>query len=59
MTIANTISDWLAKHVVLRQLRVIAPLPVVALFCYRDHSGIKPVAAYLAATGHVASSVVN
>jgi uncharacterized membrane protein len=64
MTVAKPISDWLAKHVVLRRLcvwiRSLRPYPSLALFLIPVIilEPVKPVAAYLAATGHVASSVV-
>jgi hypothetical protein len=65
MTIAKPISDWLAKHVVLRQLSVwirsLRPYPSLALFLVPVIilEPVKPVAAYLAATGRIASSVVT
>ena len=64
MTVAKPISDWLAKHVVLRRLcvwiRSLRPYPSLALFLIPVIilEPVKPVAAYLAATGHLASSVV-
>ena len=63
ITIAKPISDWLAKHVVLRQLpvwiRSLRPYPSLALFLIPVIilEPVKPVAAYLAATGHMAISV--
>jgi hypothetical protein len=65
MTIAKPISDWLAKHVVLRQLSVwirsLRPYPSLALFLVPVIilEPVKLVAAYLAATGRITSSVVT
>jgi len=65
MAIAKPISDWLAKHVVLRQLRAwirsLRPYPSLALFSVPVIilEPVKPVAAYLAATGQMVSSVVT
>jgi hypothetical protein len=65
MAIAKPISDWLARHVVLRRLRVwirsLRPYPSLALFSVPVImlEPIKPVAAYLAATGQMLSSVVT
>jgi hypothetical protein len=56
MAIAKPISDWLARHVVLRRLRAwirsLRPYPSLALFSVPVIilEPIKPVAAYLAAT---------
>src|SRR6266403_986018 len=61
MAIAKPISDWLARHVVLRRLRAwirsLPPYPSLALFSVPVIilEPIKPVAAYLAATGQVLS----
>ena len=65
MAIAKPISDWLARHVVLRRLgawiRSLRPYPSLALFSIPVImlEPVKPVAAYLAATGQVVSSVVT
>src|SRR6201995_3924610 len=65
MTIAKPISDWLARHVVLRRLRVwirsFRPSPSLALFSVPVImlEPIKPVAAYLAATGQIVSGVIT
>ena len=65
MAIAKPISDWLARHLVLRRLRAwvrsLRPYPSLALFLIPVIllEPVKPVAAYLAATGHVVSSVVT
>jgi len=65
MTIAKPISDWLSKHVMMRRLRVwirsLRPYPSLALFSIPVImlEPVKPVAAYLAATGQMVSSVVT
>ncbi len=65
MAIAKPISKWLVRHVVLRRLgawiRSLRPYPSLALFSIPVImlEPIKPVAAYLAATGQVVSSVVT
>jgi len=65
MAIAKPISDWLARHVVLRRLRAwirsLRPYPSLALFSIPVImlEPVKPVAAYLAATGRIVSSVVT
>ena len=65
MAIAKPISDWLARHVVLRRLRAwirsLRPYPSLALFSVPVImlEPVKPVAAYLAATGRMVSSVVT
>jgi hypothetical protein len=65
MAIAKPISDWLARHVVLRRLRTwirsLRPYPSLALFSVPliMLEPVKPVAAYLAATGQILSSVVT
>ena len=62
---AKPISDWLAKHVVLRKLRSwirsLRPYPSLALFSVPVIilEPVKPVAAYLAATGQIVSSVLT
>src|ERR1700704_3322825 len=61
MAIAKPISDWLARHVVLRRLRAwirsLRPYPSLALFSIPVImlEPVKPVAAYLAATGRMGS----
>ena len=65
MALAKPISDWLAKHVVLRQLRdwirSLRPYPSLALFSVPVImlEPVKPVAAYLAATGKIVSGVIT
>ena len=65
MAVAKPISDWLARHVVLRRLRAwirsLRPYPSLALFSVPVImlEPVKPVAAYLAATGQMVSSVVT
>nr|WP_249133341.1 hypothetical protein [Bradyrhizobium sp. AUGA SZCCT0182] len=65
MAIAKPISDWFARHLVLRRLRTwirsLRPYPSLAMFLIPVIllEPVKPVAAYLAATGHVVSSVVT
>ena len=62
IAVAKPISDWLAKHVVLRQLRSwirsLRPYPSLALFSIPVEP-VKPIAAYLAATGEIMSSVLT
>jgi len=63
--VARPISNWFAKHVVLRRLRAwirsLRPYPSLALFSIPVImlEPVKPVAAYLAATGQMMSSVVT
>ena len=65
MTIARPISDWVANHLVLRRLRAwirsLRPYPSLALFSVPVIilEPVKPVAAYLAATGQIVSSAVT
>jgi hypothetical protein len=65
MAIAKPISDWFARHVVLRRLRAwirsLRPYPSLALFSVPVImlEPVKPVAAYLAATGQMVISVVT
>jgi len=65
IAIAKPISDWLARHIVLRRLRAwirsLRPYPSLALFSVPVIvlEPVKPVAAYLAATGQMVSSVVT
>ena len=63
--IAKPISDWIGRHLVLRKLRVwirsLRPYPSLALFSVPVIvlEPVKPVAAYLAATGQIVSSAVT
>jgi hypothetical protein len=63
--VAKPVSDWLAKHLVLRKLRcwirTLRPYPSLALFSVPVIilEPVKPVAAYLAATGQIVSSVLT
>jgi hypothetical protein len=65
MAIARPISDWIASHLVLRRLRIwirsLRPYPSLALFSVPVIilEPIKPVAAYLAATGQIVSGAVT
>jgi hypothetical protein len=65
MAIAKPISDWLARHLVLRRLRAwirsLRPYPSLALFSVPVImlEPVKPVAAYLAATGQMVTSIVT
>ena len=65
MTVAKPVSDWLAKHLVLRKLRSwirsLRPYPSLALFSVPVIilEPVKPAAAYLAATGQIVSSVLT
>ena len=65
MAIAKPISEWLARHVVLRRLRAwirsLRPYPSLALFSVPVIllEPVKPVAAYLAGSGQMVSSVVT
>jgi len=64
MTIARPIADWIARHVALRRLRdwikSLPPYPSLALFSVPVIvlEPIKPIAAYLAATGQFVSGAV-
>jgi hypothetical protein len=64
-TVAKPLSNWVAKHLALRDLRVwirsLRPYPSLALFSVPVIilEPVKPVAAYLAATGQLVSSVVT
>jgi hypothetical protein len=59
MSVAKPISNWIAKHLVLRRLRAwirsLPPYPSLALFSVPliILEPVKPVAAYLAATGQM------
>src|SRR3954453_1312404 len=65
VTFAKPISRWIANHLVLRKLRAwirsLRPYPSLALFSVPVIilDPVKPVAAYLAATGQLVSSVVT
>ena len=65
IAVAKPVSDWLAKHLVLRKLRSwirsLRPYPSLALFSVPVIilEPVKPVAAYLAATGQIMSSVMT
>jgi hypothetical protein len=65
MTVAKPISDWIATHVVLRRLRAwirsLPPYPSLALFSVPVIlvEPVKPVAAYLAATGQMLGSALT
>ena len=65
IAIAKPISDWLAQHVVLKRLRAwirsLRPYQSLALFSVPVIilEPVKPVAAYLAATGQIVGSVVT
>ena len=65
IALAKPISDWIAKHLALRKLRVwirsLRPYPSLALFSVPVIvlEPVKPVAAYLAATGQMVSSVLT
>jgi hypothetical protein len=64
IAVAMPVSHWLAKHLVLRKLRSwirsLRPYPSLALFSVPVIilEPVKPVAAYLAATGQIVSSVL-
>jgi hypothetical protein len=65
IVVAKPLSNWLAKHLALRKLRVwirsLRPYPSLALFSVPVIilEPVKPVAAYLAATGQIVSSVLT
>jgi hypothetical protein len=65
IAVAKPVSDWLATHLVLRKLRSwirsLRPYPSLALFSVPVIilEPVKPVAAYLAATGQIMSSVLT
>lgn len=64
MTIAEPVTDWFAKRFILVGLRTwiksLRPYPALALFAVPVIvlEPIKPAAAYLAATGHIATSII-
>src|SRR3954447_5141080 len=65
LAVAKPVSNWIAKHLVLRKVRAwirsLRPYPSLALFSVPVIilEPVKPVAAYLAATGQFVSSVVT
>jgi hypothetical protein len=65
MSVAKPISNWIANHVVLRRLgawiRSLPPYPSLALFSVPVIilEPVKPVAAYLAATGQMLGSALT
>ena len=65
IVVAKPLSNWVAKHLELRKLRVwirsLRPYPSLALFSVPVIilEPVKPVAAYLAATGQIVSSVLT
>ncbi len=65
MAVAKPISDWIAKHVALRRLRKwirsLPPYPSLALFSVPVVvlEPIKPIAAYLTATGQFLSGALT
>ena len=65
MSVAKPISNWVAKHLVLRRLRAwirsLSPYPSLALFSVPVIilEPVKPVAAYLAATGQMLGSALT
>jgi uncharacterized membrane protein len=65
ITVAKPISNWIAKHVMLRRLRAwirsLPPYPSLALFSVPVIilEPVKPVAAYLAATGQMLGSILT
>lgn len=62
MTVAKPLADWIAKRQVFYGLRVwivsLRPYPTLALFAVPVIilEPVKPVAAYLAATGHIVAA---
>jgi hypothetical protein len=65
VTVAKPISNWIARHLELRKVRAwirsLRPYPSLALFSVPVIllEPVKPVAAYLAATGQFLSSAVT
>jgi large-conductance mechanosensitive channel len=65
LAVVKPISNWIATHLVLRKLRAwirsLRPYPSLALFSVPVIilEPVKPLAAYLAATGQIVSSVVT
>jgi hypothetical protein len=64
MTIARPLSNWVAEHWILERLRAwivsLRPYPTLLLFAVPliALEPVKPVAAYLVGTGHVAMGVI-
>ena len=64
MTVARPVADWIGRHLALRKLclwiRSLKPWPSLALFSVPVVilEPVKPVAAYLAATGRMLESAV-
>jgi hypothetical protein len=64
MPIARSAADWFSRHLVLDGLRrwieQLRPYPALALFAVPVLllEPVKPIAAYLAATGYIATSIV-
>lgn len=65
IAVATPISNWIARHLVLRKLRAwirsLPPYPSLALFSVPVIilEPVKPVAAYLAATGQIVTGVLT
>ena len=65
IAVAKPISNWIAKHLSLRKLRTwirsLRPYPSLALFSVPVIilEPVKPVAAYLATTGQIVTSVLT
>jgi hypothetical protein len=65
VAVARPISNWIANHLVLRKLRAwirsLRPYPSLALFSVPVIilEPVKPVAAYLAATGQMLGSILT
>ncbi|WP_051397248.1 hypothetical protein [Bradyrhizobium elkanii] len=65
MAVAKPVSDWIARHVMLRRLRAwirsLPPYSSLALFSVPVIilEPVKPVAAYLAATGQILGSALT
>ena len=65
MSVAKPISNWIGRHLSLRKLRTwirsLRPYPSLALFSVPVIilEPVKPVAAYLAATGQIVTSVLT
>jgi uncharacterized membrane protein len=65
VTVAKPISNWMARHLALRKLRIwirsLRPYPSLALFSVPVIilEPVKPVAAYLAATGQILGSALT
>jgi hypothetical protein len=65
MAIARPIADWFARHWVFVRLRKwiasLSPYPALALFAVPVVllEPVKPVAAYLVATGHILAGIIS